>query len=77
MNMLEFNFFLRGTASCMNIIAIATKGGGQMKSNYTYFADSRFSSVKTSEKEISAGVYYCWPAKIIHKGFVSLHYKIL
>ena len=45
-----FQVELGGTAACMKILAIATKGCGQLTSNDTYFADSWFSSVKTAEE---------------------------
>ena len=56
-------------AACMKRLAIATKGCGQLTSNYTYFADSWFSSVKTAEEMAAAGVNYCGPVKTSHKGF--------
>ena len=42
----NIQIFLGGTNSCMKRVAIATKGCGQLTSNYTYFANSYFSSVK-------------------------------
>ena len=53
----------------MKRLAIDTKGFGQLTSNYTYFADIWFSSVKTAEGMIAAGVDYCGPEKTSHKGF--------
>ena len=53
----------------MRRILIATKGCGKMTSNCTLFTDSWFSSVKTAEEAMAAGVNYCGPAKMIHKGF--------
>ena len=47
---------LGGTSTCMNRLAIATKGCGQLTSNNTYFADSWFSSAKTAEEMAAAGV---------------------
>ena len=58
-----------GTTACMKRIAIDTKGCGQLTSNETYFADSWFSSVKTSEEMAATGVNYCGLAKTSHKGF--------
>ena len=37
----------------MKRLAIATKGCGQLTLNYTYFADSWFSSVETAEEDMS------------------------
>ena len=65
----KFKKYLGGTTACMKRLAIATKGCGQLTSNYTYFADSWFSSVKTSEGVMAAGVDYCGPVKTSHKGF--------
>ena len=45
----EFQEDLGGTNVFMKIIAIYNKGCGKLISNDTYFADSWFSSVKTSE----------------------------
>ena len=53
----------------MKRLAIATKWCGQLTSNDTYFADSWFSSVKTSDEMETAGVDYCGPVKMSHKGF--------
>ena len=53
----------------MKRLAIATKGCGQLTSNDKYFADSWFSSVKTSEEMAAAGANYCGPARTSHKGF--------
>ena len=47
----------------MKRLSIATKGCGQMASNYTYFADSWFSSVKTDEEAMATGVDSCGPVK--------------
>ena len=46
---LEFQKYLRGTTACIKRLPIATRGYVQITSNDTYFADSWFSSVKTSE----------------------------
>ena len=53
----------------MRRLLIATKGCGKMTSNCTLFTDSWFSSVKTAEEAMAAGVNYCGPTKMIHKGF--------
>ena len=66
---------LGGTAACMKILVIYTKGCGQLTSDVIYFSDSWFSSVKTSEEAMAAGVYYCGPLKTIHKVFFKLRYK--
>ena len=65
----KFQKDIGGTAACMKILDIDNKGCGQLTSNYTYFADSWFRSVKTSEDMAAAGVNYCGPAKTSHKGF--------
>ena len=46
-----------------------TKGCGQLTSNDTYFSDSWFSGVKTSEEEIYKEVDHCGTVKTSHKGF--------
>ena len=48
---------------------MTTKGWVQLNSNDTYFSDIWFSGVKTAEKKIAEGVYYCGLVKTIHKGF--------
>ena len=53
----------------MKRLAMATKGCGQLTSNDPYFAYSWFSSVKTAQEVISAGVYCCGPVKTSHKRF--------
>ena len=65
----NFQNVLGGTAACIKRLAIATKGCGQLTSEDTYFADSWFSSVKTSGEMAAAGVDYCGPVKTSHKGF--------
>ena len=57
MNKSTFQSELGGTAACMKILAIATKGCGQLTSNNTYFSDSWFSSVKTAEEMAAAGFH--------------------
>ena len=54
----------------MKRLDIATKGCGQLTSNETYFSDSWFSSIKTAEEEMAAGVDYCGTVKTIHKFFM-------
>ena len=66
----KFQKYIGGSTICMKILDIANKGYGQLTSNYTYFADSWFSSVKTSEDMVAAVVDYCGPVKTSHKGFV-------
>ena len=65
----KFQKDLGGTTACMKILAISTKGCGQLTSNDTYFADSWFSFVKTSGEMAATGVDYFGPAKMIHKSF--------
>ena len=64
-----FQSVLGGTAACMKRLAIATKGCGQLTSNYTYFSDIWFSSVKTAEEMAAAGDDCCGPVKASQKGF--------
>ena len=74
----KFQSVLGGTAACMKRLAIATKGCGQLTSNDTYFSDSWFSYVKTAEEMAAAGVDYCGPVKISHKGFcLATLYKLM
>ena len=65
----KFQKIIGGTTACINRLTIATKRCDQLTSNHTYFADRYFSSVKTSEYMAAAGVNYCGPVKISHKGF--------
>ena len=53
----------------MRRIAIDNKEYGQLTSNYTYFSDIWFSSIKTAEESMAAGVDYFGPLKTSHKGF--------
>ena len=53
----------------MTRLAIDTKRCGQLISNEKYFAGSWFSSVKTYEEAMAAGVNYCGSAKTSYKGF--------
>ena len=57
------------TSARMKRLSIATKGCVQLTSNDTYFSDRWFSSIKTAEEVMAAGVDYCGPVKTIHKGF--------
>ena len=54
----KFTKYLRGTIVRMKRLAIANKGCGQLTSNDNYFSDSWFSSVKTSDEAMAAGVEY-------------------
>ena len=65
----QFKKNIEGTTACTKILAIDTKGCGQLTSNDTYFADSWFSSVKTAEEVMASGIDYCGPVKMIHKDF--------
>ena len=65
----EFQKYLGGTAACMKRLEMCTKGCVQLTSTDTYFADSWFSSIKTAEEAMAAGVDYCGPAKTSQKGF--------
>ena len=65
----KFQKYIGSTTTFTRRLAISTKGCGQLKSNYTYFADRYFSFVKTSEEAMAAGVDYCRLTKITHKGF--------
>ena len=66
----KFQKDIGGTTACMKRLAIATKGCGQLTSNDTYFSDSWFSSLKTSEDMAAAGVDYCGTAMTSHKFFL-------
>ena len=54
----NFQKNLGGTAACMKIITMATKGCCQLTSNYTYFTDIWFIGVKTDDEAMAEGVYY-------------------
>ena len=56
------------TTVCINSLSIATKVCGQLTPNDTYFSDICFSSVKTAEEAMSAGVDYYGLVKTIYKG---------
>ena len=68
MKMSEFQKYLGGTAALIKILAMATKGCGQLTSNDTYFSDGWFSSIKMADEAMDLGVDYCRPVKMIHKG---------
>ena len=53
MKTLNFQKYLGGTAACTKILTMDTYGCGQLKSNYTYFADTWFSEVKTAEEAMA------------------------
>ena len=65
----EFQKYFGDTTVFMKRLYIATKVCGRLTSNETYFADSCFSSVKKSEEDMAARVYYYGPVKTIYKGF--------
>ena len=69
MKMSKFQKYLVGKNACMKRLAIYTKGCGQLTSNDTYFSDIWLSSIKAAEEAMDAGVDYCGPVKMIHKGF--------
>ena len=58
-----------GTTVCIKRLAIANTVCGQLISNDTYFSDSWFCSIKTTQEMAAAGFDYCGPAKTTHKGF--------
>ena len=68
--------YIGGTTVCMKRLAIATRGCVQLTPNDTYFADSWFSSVKTAEDAMAAGVDYCGTAKTSHKRFFRYVRKV-
>ena len=65
----KFKKYIVGNAACMNRLAMATKGYGQLTSNDTYFDYIWFSGVKTDEDAMVEGVDYFGLVKTIHKGF--------
>ena len=65
----NFQKYLGGTTAFIKRLAIDTKDCGQLTSYDTYFYDNWFSSVKTAEDAMAAGVYYCEPVKTSHKDF--------
>ena len=73
----EFQKYLGGTNACMKRLSISTKGCGQLTSNYTYFSDIWFSSVKMAEEAMAVGVDYCGLEKMIQQGFCLATLKFL
>ena len=65
----KFQKYLGGTTACIERLAIDNYGCGQLTSNNTYFSDSWFSSVKTTEEMADSGVDYCGPVKTSHRVF--------
>ena len=65
----EFQKYNRGNAVYMKRLSMDNKGCGQLSSNDTYFDDRWFSSVKTAEELMPAGVDYCRTLKTRHSGF--------
>ena len=66
--MSEFQKYLGVTDDFMKRLVMANKWCGQLTSNDTYSSDSWFSTVRTAEEAMAAGVDYCGPAKTSHKG---------
>ena len=58
-----------GTTACTKKTIKATKGYGQLSSNYTLFFNIWFSGVKIAEGENIDRVVCCGPVKTIYKGF--------
>ena len=71
----NFQKDIGGTTACMKRLGIVTKGCGQLTSNDTYFSDIWFSSIKTTEGAIAAGVDYSGPVKTSHKVFFHPRFK--
>ena len=67
----EFQKYLGGTPACMKRPVMATKGCCRLTSKDTYFSDIWFSSVKTAEEAMAAGVDYCRPIEDKIQGFLS------
>ena len=67
----EYQKYIEGNTPCMKILALATKGCGQLTSNDTYLFDSWFSSIKTAEEAMAAGVDYFRSVKTSHKVFLA------
>ena len=55
---IDFSKHLRGTSACMKVLIMAKNLCGLLKSNDTYFDDSWFSGVKTSDEEMASRVKY-------------------
>ena len=68
-NTFIFQKYFGDNAACMKRLPIDTIGCGKLISNETYFSDSWFSSVKTAEEAMAAGVNYCGPVKTSHRVF--------
>ena len=51
MTSLDFQDYIGGTAALVEIVMKTTKGCIQLSSNYTFFSDSWFRGVKTTEEE--------------------------
>ena len=58
----------------MKIITKATTECGQLSSNDTFFADSWFRGVKTSEEAMAEGIDYYGHVKTNHKVFFWLRW---
>ena len=58
-----------GTTACAKKTMKATKGCGQLSSNYTLFLNIWFSGVKITEDENIDRVAYCGPVKTIYNRF--------
>ena len=71
----KFQKYMRGTTAYMKRLVITNKGCVQLTSNDTYFSDSWFSSIKTSEEVMAVGVDYCGTVKTSHKGFFSRYFR--
>ena len=65
----EFEKYIGGNSYCMKRLAIGTKGCGQLTANHTYFSDSWFSFVKTTEELMAERVNYCGSVKTRYRGF--------
>ena len=70
MKTLNIQKYIGWTVTYMKVLIMDTKGCGKLKSDYTYFADSWFSGVKTVEEDMAEGVDCCRPVKTSHKLFV-------
>ena len=64
-----FHKYFGETAGCTKRLIMATKGCGQLTSNYTYFSDRWFSGAKSAEEVMAEGVNYFGTTKTRHKGF--------
>ena len=68
----KFQNFMGGTAACMRRLDIATKGCGQLTSNYTYFADICFIYIKNYKDMAAAGSIIVGQQRRATRGFVYL-----